>query len=227
MRLILIMLAGLVLVFSAPAFGSGTVVVNTRGNNVTITGDVEDNVLQISESGGKIIVFSVGGTNIIGGTTGIDAGDLENVTIMSKGGNDSVAVGFITIGGRLAIVTSSGDDDVFFEDVLVQGRFVVLTGRGDDSIQDFGGVEFSGLAKYFTGPGDDELFLGDDQINFLASLLVNFGSGNDLLDIDANNVILAPDTRLKLIGGGGVDKIMISAGTLSGALVSFEVLEVN
>ncbi len=206
---------------------SGSVQVNVSGSNVTIVGDQADNAFRFVVSDGQIRVVGLDDTVIIGGETGVDVADLNNLTIRTKGGNDWININQLEVGGRLRVISGDGGDFVALQQTSVARQALIRTGDGSDRVQVFTGVEFVGAARLQTGDGSDLVVLRSADVTFAGRLGVRSGEGDDRLEIGTILVGFEQPARVFLNGNREFDTLALyGGGTLEGKLRSIENVEV-
>lgn len=146
---------------------AGDVAVSVVDGNLLINGDELDNAISIA-AGATADAVLVTGLDTAGVATTINgaavAGGVEftgvsgDILIRMGDGNDSVAVGAMTVQG-LRIRTGRGDDDVALgAGLVVEGNLKVQTDGGDDSVTAVD-TTIHGNAQIETGFGDDDVSL--------------------------------------------------------------------
>ena len=179
---------------------AGNVLVDVKGDDLTIRGDSADNELELHVLGGTIWVAGVNGTALTGDAagsggnfdTGLAArgeGGLDKFKVILKSGNDRLTImDSLHINGRSTVSLSGGDDQFLIDGA--NGRsgsnFTIRGASGNDLVQ-LDGWSFDGKTNISLSGGDDTLGIGVSNTRFV-------------------------DPKSKLIGGGGVDELAPLAG---------------
>ncbi|MFK7818823.1 MAG: hypothetical protein AB8G99_08890 [Planctomycetaceae bacterium] len=211
---------------------AGIVKVAVKGNDLVVTGDRVSNSFIVEEHQGEVRVRKLfQTTEVVGGDTGIPAGQLGRLTINSKGGDDYVEVGLgLSVGGDLIVKQGGGDDLLDFKSAdggtFVGGKTIIKTGGGDDQLY-FDGVEFTGDVTAVMGGGNDEVYVAEFNpiVEFQAKATIKLGGGNDSLFID--NSTVADWTMVSIDGGGGQDGINWAPSSLIGLGANVRKFEID
>ena len=180
---------------TSPAFSAGPFpddVIEVDGGDVTFTlarGGRELNVYGEGDS----IFYSFGDNSspeevAFSG----DVGGIQNLTIRTVRGDDTITVNDLAIGGNLDIRPGQGIDDVDITGLSVAGNLVIRAGRGDDIIT-VDQVTVDGFASIQGNRGDDTVFLTDTALQGGGQL--NAGPGEDMLMGSA----LVSDAGLRIV----------------------------
>ncbi len=205
------LLVVLVVWLSPPSAGAaGDVVVRVEGgDSIKIVGDREDNDIRILDTDGQVEVRGVGTTSVDLSMTGVDAANLDKLTVKLEGGDDSVQLNAgVAIQSRLRIATGPGNDRVELLAGVVNGRSNISLGSGDDVIE-LGAVVFNARTTLSSGGGDDAAAIGIPASSdclapeFSDQLRVSLGGGNDALTVECYST--ATPGSLGFFGGSGSD----------------------
>lgn len=132
-----------------------------------------------------------------------------NLVIRTGEGNDQVNIGEgVVIGGKLTIRTDDGNDGVQIrQDVNVRGTVSISTDNGDDDVSVFDGVRFGRRTKISTGDGNDDVSVFDD-VDLGGSFGLKTGDGDDtFFFFDGANVQRAT----KILLGDGNDSFNVGS----------------
>jgi Ca2+-binding RTX toxin-like protein len=176
--------------------GNDTIVAGTGVD--TINGGSGDDLLTINDATGAAVTLDYQNINngtISGGSSdGTTFQNIEQLTITTGAGSDSINIVAATIGGRIS--TGNGNNNV----IGGLGNDTIIAGSGNDTID--GGA---GNDLIFLGNGN---FFGFSSGNFVSINYsntgidsINGGSGNDTLEIiDNSNVAVTIDYQSNVNG---------------------------
>ena len=220
----------------APA---GTVIATIAGGVLTLTGDLSDNAITITEvTPDHFTIVGAGGTLIKLGAAAAAAnvefdGLLDSIKSDMKEGNDVITLMNVTlskdltlvqglgnnttnatalnIGGNLAIQGASGTDIVTFATSLaVGGNATLALGDGANTVSETASfITIGGALNYTGGTAVDTLNLSPTAALQLGSVAINLG-------INAGSVELSSGTDVIVAGG-----VSFISGAHSAATVSF------
>jgi Ca2+-binding RTX toxin-like protein len=196
-----------------------TIIGNGGDNTITVTGGVDtvdggagDDRLVVDYTSSDAVVTATTTTFTGGpGTVGIVAGSIEDFTVLTGGGVDTITLttsdgdNYVDTGdGASTVVVGDGDN------VIVGGNGIdTLTfGDGDNTID----VGFGTIgANTLTGGSGDNTVLGSDGID-----TITIGGGNNRLEVGdgANTLTVGPtfNGNNVIIAGSGIDTITIGGG---------------
>ena len=159
-------------------------------DTLVVTGDNQDNVIEISRNSAGVVMVNGGAVNIRGGTPTV--ANTRQINVSGLGGNDTLKLNetngalpkALLYGGNGndSLQGGSGDDSLFGQ-------------SGDDDLQGFGGRDF-----LFGGADNDRLTGGDNDDQVYGE------SGNDKFIWNPSD-----DTDLNE-GGTGVDTVEVNGG---------------
>lgn len=198
---------------------AGDVDVVVRGLDVFIYGDSSDNSIVLSDNDGILDVGQAEGdsTNINGGNTGLAIGDVRNLVIYLRAGNDHLDVDAVAPTDDLRIYGGTGDDSIRSggtgnsamlsggagnDELLLSGEFghsVTLRGRGgNDELSVRGAV--GGSLKLNGGNGNDGLMI---EGSTMEESEIRAGAGRDSVSIFEVNAT----GQMKVMTGAGDDQM--------------------
>jgi hypothetical protein len=156
---------------------------------VTVKGSVNISPGVAAAPNGFVTIFVGGafGTNIQGNLT---------IAAPSNAQNTIQLGGALAIGGATSITTGAGNDQITIEDTVFTGAFTLNTGAGNDTVT----LDVFGLPA---------------TTDFLNSVNINLGDGNDSLQVgnnSANNAVnfFAPSfLPVTISGGNGIDTLQL------------------
>ncbi len=191
------------------ASAAASVSVKLRGSTLVVAGDAGDDVVVIDgqESFSKLVV-SVNGISF-GNFVGV-----RNVRVNTKGGNDSVFVAAIEIGGNLSISTGTGDDTVEIDpfDLVTTEVFI-----GGDASLSLGGQAGDNVSIHEAF--DQSVTIGGNlRIRNAANVRIDgFGTGSDsdALDIRIGGDLVI-DTRVATGLGVGQFTVLLEEVDVGG-----------
>ncbi len=213
--------------------GQAPIAVNDNAGNNTITGNAGANVISVSAGNDVVhgglgvdrlvvnyanVTASVIGTTVNisdGGTHAVTFDGIENFTIDTGSGNDTITIG----DGRNYITTRGGDDTITSGNGVNQidsgdGNDTVTAGNGGNHI--FGGA---GNDTLTSGNGNDFLYGGvgnDTMTGGGGNDRLDGSDGNDTISGGAGNDILIGGRGNNLLNGGtGIDTADYSHSTLA------------
>lgn len=122
---------------------AGNVLASFSNGTLTLTGDNAANTVAVTVSDGDVVVRGLDGTTVNGGATDFVAvADSSSITgalnISMADGNDTVAVGAVTIGTDLSFDGGAGDDALGLKGTTIRGDLTSSdeSGRNGFSITD-------------------------------------------------------------------------------------------
>jgi Ca2+-binding RTX toxin-like protein len=178
---------------------------------LTVTGDSQDNTIEVSRNAAGNLLVNGGAVNIMGGTPTV--ANVARIDIFGLSGNDTLALS--EVNGALpaaGLFGGSGNDTL----TGGSGADFLFGQGGDDTLLGIGGADF-----LFGGAGDDTLTGGDADDQVFGLL------GNDRMiwnpgdDTDLNEGGAGTDT-VEVHGGGGAETFTVTA---NGARVRFDRLD--
>ncbi len=158
-----------------PYYGCAEMDILSRIAKVILTGGEGSNVMDASDFSGQVVMFGLGGNDILRGGFGND---------------------FFTGGTGDDIISGAGGGDTLVDasDYLLKLTDFKMTGLGTDTLD---GIKFSILTG---GEGDDEI----DASGFTGPVILNGLGGNDkLIGGSGADILLGGDGDDILIGGKG------------------------
>lgn len=180
----------------------------TGSGDLVITGDPDDNQIQIEQFGGSVEVSGVGYVEI----------EIVELTVTGLGGtsiNGGPADGSETflVSGRVEINPKAGGDTVIVGGTLpgpggithIPGNLIINTLRGED-IVDVYDTWVHGNARIFTGRDGDEVDLR--YVGISGNLLLDTDGGDD--GVHTYNLLVAGNTAIDT--GQGVDFVFVDSG---------------
>lgn len=175
---------------------AGDVTCQVSGDNLTISGTSEVDLIDLEVIAGEIQVNGV--------ATGLMNGDLNNLTIKSKQGNDIISLSgstseALSIGGNLKIITASGDDLVAAVAVNVAGNTTIRTASGNDRVTTYD-ASYVGKTKIATSGGDDWVLLASSAP--IPGLAANAVAGGYDVSFGGKSSVST---------GGGIDSVVIGS----------------
>ncbi len=155
------------------------------GGDLSIVCDNADNQINVSENflTGELIVAGQLGTGINGevdGELNLGVVDLDDVTIRTRGGNDTVLINSVNADDVL-IALGKGDDTVVAGFNEVSDDFVVRGGKGNDNIGLLA-ITAGDRIRVNGGQGDDFV---DLTLVEATRLRMQGGVGNDTLNVNS------------------------------------------
>jgi len=202
----------------SPAFSAGPFpddVIEVDGGNVTFTlarGGRELNVFGEGES----IFYTFGDDGSpLEITFSAEVEGIQDLTIRTVRGDDTITVSDLSIGGDLDIRPGQGMDDVDVTGVSVQGNLFIRAGQGDDIIT-ADELTVSGSANIQGNRGNDTVFITDATFNASTRLHGGPGGGDVLMGtavvsdedltiarFESNTFTPVPPTQIYAIGDTG------------------------
>ncbi|MFK7817774.1 MAG: hypothetical protein AB8G99_03565 [Planctomycetaceae bacterium] len=198
---------------------NGSVIVSGL-NGTTINGSMYSRTYRVQDD--VRLAFNKGGNNKVlleevvaddlsykGGhgrdQLGVRYGSLNDVSVKTSGGNDTVL--FQTVQGidSININTGHGRDDIGVAGI--SGNVTINSGHGNDGVLVVGGAQGSGNIK--TGGGKDYLALYSTA--FSRDVNVKTGHGSD--EVWVTNTTIGG--KLNVHGGGDSDALMIDGSSIS------------
>ena len=206
---------------------AGNVSVVVRGTNIFVNGDAASNNIAIQAQANAILfqglLDDVGIPTAVNGqaafvlTGGNEA--FGNLRIVMKGGNDRVDLD-LTVRGTLAVSMGSGSDAVEVTSVVSRSMNVNMGPAGPfNEFVVISNTDVSGRASVVGGGGTQQMLVNASR--FFGSSRFSLGGGNDLLQINNNNVFQF--STLRANGGGGVDRILSPFAPVRPTISSFEI----
>lgn len=212
---------------------TGNVTAEIVNGDLRVTGDAEDNAIQIvGQDGEGVLVTPFDGTTVNGFSMPqfipVDSPIDDVFLTFTKGGNNTIETReFMT---EDDVVYKGGkQEDVFVaRGMTVGGDINAKTGNGDDFVSVIGG-SIDNSVKVNTGNDDDHVMINEPRIE--NDLVANLGKGDDTIYLafvqigdDANiklgsgdDTLLADNAniadRLKLIMGSGNDRAWAGGGS--------------
>jgi large repetitive protein len=201
---------------------AGNVTALLLGGNLLVFGDSAANSVEITATGGNLVVSGHDGTTVNGGSavtfSGVGSVSANLVVALGRGADTAnihdVAVGgYAAIdGGVLASFFSTGPgDQLTLTNVKVGSYLIVATGGTDDTVA-LNGVQVGDATAIVTYGGSDKVTISGSQLN--GALLVATGAGNDSVAIDTTTV--GGFTAVAL--GSGDDTLSLTGDTFKGAV---------
>lgn len=192
----------------APA---GLVTVTSSGDTLTITGDGEDNNLDIRDNGdGTWTIRDLGPMGTIytlGGQSGLadEAQPMPDIVVRApthlkvnlQGGSDYLELEGLHIAGNVLITdaVAGGDDTVIFHSTVISGTTKVDLGDGNDRVT----TEYVTFGKLLTlqgGSGSDTYTLGR---GFYTGIKADFGTGSDTFALRGGEGDITVQGRVDLV----------------------------
>lgn len=207
--------------------GSVTATLSASGS-LSLTGDVNDNDVQISLTAGGAVVTGLNGTTITAnGSTGASATFNDSVSSLRaslKGGNDHLSIDSSTgfaLSGSASINLGSGDNtlDLVTNGVLnIGGNLRVRAGTDHDTVNIRGGANSSigGNASLLLGAGGSTVDVEGISIGGRAGLRVAAGLDSDIVNL---NGLVVSNGGVSI--SGGTDQLTVNVNgtnTIAGRL---------
>jgi Ca2+-binding RTX toxin-like protein len=171
------------------------------GTTLVITGDAQDNEIQIDNDleGLAVVVRGSGGTQVNGASSAwFPAFAVNSIVIQMGQGNDEVYLGGgppgLGVPGSLNVDLGAGDDELLFINTTVNGSTTIRGRAGNDDI----------------------LFNGFNTLN--GSVLADLAQGNDFFEASDDSF----NKSLTILGGAGNDGVIIDEGTTVGGTFNFQ-----
>lgn len=180
------------------------VTVSFQGGDLRITGDADDNVVEVTQTPNTLIIEGHNGTmlngrlqslifgtsrvnddlivNLQGGDNGLLLNNMEvgdDVNIKTGSGDDTVITDGTRIGDDMKIRSGSGNDVVFSVSDRVQDRIDINSGSGNDKVGVGGEFGTARSVKVNTSQGRDALFMGENRVRGLTD--IKTGNGRDFI----------------------------------------------
>ena len=206
---------------------AGNVSVVVRGTNIFVTGDAASNNIAIQAQANAILfqglLDDAGIPTAVNGQSGfVLTGGNEafgNLRIVMKGGNDRVDLD-LNVRGNLSISMASGSDAVEVTSIVSRNMSVNMGPGGFfNEFVTISNTDVSGRASVVAGGGTQQMLVNASR--FFGSSRFSLGGGNDLLQINNNNVFQL--STLRANGGGGVDRILSPFAPVRPTISSFEI----
>ena len=221
---------------------TGNVALKVIGGNLFMTGDDANNSVTLAGTAtpGKYIVTGLASTKIDGKASETLTGITASVIVNLNGGNDTLEITKLKIGGDLNVNMGSGNNKLDITTAgpvnslqnSVGGSVVVNSGSGNDVVIETS-LSIGGSNVISTGGGLDKVELGDDPLDKLpgdpkpgkdcfvktgGDLVVNLGDGAGSF-FDADGLTLG-GSLVAMHGSGklGTDGIEVENSTMSGVL---------
>lgn len=213
---------------------TGNVLVELTGPDAFLTGDTDNNSVEIVAVGTTVVVRGLNGTTINGGTTAFtlsaasttfagalsaslgDGNDVVSigagltisgdVTLRGSAGNDSLGVAGTTLGSDLRIVAGTGTNILSLQNATVAGD-VFLSSLGTATVN-VSSSTIGGRLQIYTSQGADTIVVSSTTVNGRTN--IHAGRGND--DIVIRNSTL--HGRLHVNAGAGNDILFVDATTV-------------
>ena len=207
---------------------AGNVAAVLSGSTLAITGDAQDNQIQIQiiidPDGLSVVIDGLSGTQVNGASSDwFPAFSVNSIVIQMNQGNDEVSLGGLfglAVQGNLSVDLGAGKDELTFINTIVNGSTTIRARAGNDTINFRGGNTFTGPALVDLAQGNDNLRSFDEgpgPNSFNKSLRILGGAGDDTVSIAGNTTV------------GGTFEFQGQAGddTLSALISTFKKLVVD
>jgi len=207
---------------------AGNVAAVLSGSTLAITGDAQDNQIQIQiiidPDGLSVVIDGLSGTQVNGASSDwFPAFSVNSIVIQMNQGNDEVSLGGLfglAVQGNLSVDLGAGKDELTFIKTIVNGSTTIRARAGNDTINFRGGNTFTGPALVDLAQGNDNLRSFDEgpgPNSFNKSLRILGGAGDDTVSIAGNTTV------------GGTFEFQGQAGddTLSALISTFKKLVVD
>jgi hypothetical protein len=195
---------------------AGHVAAVLSGSTLVITGDAEDNGIQVKDSStGDVLVSGLSDT-LINGEDWQTFSGVSSLRIQMNQGNDVVYLGGIdglTLSGSLSVDLGAGDDQLTFINTYVGGSTSIKAGAGDDVVAVNGGNTFNGSVLVDLAQGGDNFGTADTgpgPNTFNKALRILGGAGNDPIFIQDSTWV---GGTLEFQGQAGDDGIIVANST--------------
>jgi hypothetical protein len=203
--------------------------VTQSGATLNITGDGNDEHIEVHNDGGGIVVV-VDEDNDGTAEDYLYYYGVRNISIKTNGGNDEVFISDLDIDGNLTIDTGAGEDFAridaqaynfgsYYGAISVGGNVTIKTGDDYDEVW-VGETYIDKNLTINTGTDDDGAeillfggFFGDYDLDVYGSTKITTGAGDDLVSIgayDGYDVTFHKQLKIDL-GGGDSDEVDIDA----------------
>ncbi|MCA9035226.1 MAG: peptidylprolyl isomerase [Planctomycetaceae bacterium] len=201
---------------------AGNALVNVSGGNVSISGDADNNAIELTTIGGNVVVRGLQGTTINGnagslivaentdtlnGRLVVRLGEGNDSFLLSRSvivngsavidagnGNDDIGSTGSTIRGSLEVHGRQGDNQISFSDSTVDGRLWIKTKRGSDIVS-LKNVTVNGRLKIKTGAGEDGVSLDNVTVSDKTSIHTKNGADDVLIQNSTFNAHVKIRTR--------------------------------
>jgi hypothetical protein len=192
---------------------AGNVAAAVLGPDLILTGDVQDNQIELRDlGGGAYQVVGLGGTTVNGAASQVFGGVAGNIKANLMRGNDTILIDeFFSTPGNLEIDMGHGDDRVLFfgpaaGSIKINGNLNIQTGAGNDLVR-LNGVTALGNALFDTGTEND--WLGAHELLVHGSLGILTRAGDDAVSL--NRTLVRGVTRISMDDGN--DSLQIGGGS--------------
>ena len=213
---------------------AGNVTAGLVDGNLTITGDADDNNVEVVVTGEGVVVRGLDGTTVngsaddavmipgedaIAGSLTANLGDgndriqIEGVDIRRRttisGGNGDDEIGLTSLSARRKVELhgGTGNDTIVVNNVESRREVKVTGGEGDDLVV-VNGLSTRRKLAIVTGSGDDNVSIADSSARRKTKL--RLGSGDDTAAITGSSL----GRRLRIVGGNGDDLVQIENSTV-------------
>lgn len=213
---------------------AGQVNVLVSGNNITINGDNASNDVMIVEAGAFIRVLGLDNEVLAGdvdadGFTTVPNGQLNNLTVRLRGGDDTLRAGLFAappegadadgvqegfkfdVLGTTRVIAGSGADEIQLIVAELHGNVILNMGAGNDDVT-FRNTVVQGNLRAIAGSGDDTAQA--DNLTANGNVIYRGGGGADRLELGFDQAVTFGGSRADLRMGGGNDTLLV--GELNG-----------
>jgi len=212
---------------------AGNVAAVLSGSTLAITGDAQDNQIQIQiiddfigpDGLPVVLINGLPGTQVNRASpVWFPASSVNSIVIQMNQGNDEVyllgGLSGLAVQGNLSVDLGAGKDELTFINTIVNGSTTIRARAGNDTINFRGGNTFTGPALVDLAQGNDNLRSFDEgpgPNSFNKSLRILGGAGDDTVSIAGNTTV------------GGTFEFQGQAGddTLSALISTFKKLVVD
>jgi len=186
---------------------AGDVTVSVDGSALRISGDADDNQIQIiGRADGSAIVSGLDGTTINGGTAAFSAdADLRTAQVQMGDGNDEVEIRGLVLQNALTVRTGNGDDSTDIQHINVRG--IEVSGEDGNDVMEFDNVFSRRSIVIRGGDGNDTVAIGAMAAH--RNGVIYTGDGDDSLAVDN----LGIKENMSLLFGAGDDQALIAGET--------------
>lgn len=216
---------------------TGNVTAEIVDNNLLLTGDDDDNELEVTVFDGNVTVRGFNGTQINGtnaafvafANTGTLPGKLlgsfgkgndrllltrglvveQPVRIETGSGRDSLGLMSVTLNKDIKAVMGSGQDSVSIQDSVILRKTNLKGSNGNDLFR-LDSSDLGGKTFFSSGAHDDTVVVGTTRVR--DNLGISTSSGNDTIVVTATRVDGAMDTRTL----DGTDKVRMIDSRVAG-----------
>jgi Ca2+-binding RTX toxin-like protein len=174
---------------------AGNVAAVLSGTTLVITGDAQDNQIQIINPPSYfpiVLINGLSGTQVNGASSAwFPASAVNSIVIQMGQGNDEVYLGGgppgLGVPGSLNVDLGAGDDELLFINTTVNGSTTIRGRAGNDDILFNGFNTLKGSVLADLAQGNDRFEASDDSFN--KSLTILGGAGNDGVIIDEGTTV--------------------------------------